>query len=178
VRKTKFKCPRFNIDCPHKISAIKNTCFIIVSYDNIHSKKIESYLMEASKKALRLKPVVARKIKQTSSADLYCTKVCKPIQEATACIIDLTYNNTNVGFEYGFAQTLGKPIIHTKFITDVPHLKPSEEKILKEIKRRGSIQYTVLPYRPPADFSGVVRVEYKNKNDLISQLKSDFKISK
>lgn len=148
-------------------------------YEEYYSNEIEKLLRNSVKKVFKLKPVLAKKVKQKGSTEMYCTRVCRPIKEATLCIADLTYNNTNVGFEIGVAQELHKPVIITRYIPKISkkvQLKPSEDKSLQKLKKRGILQYSKVPYKIPSDVGGIFRVDYKDEKDLMKQLKEGFEV--
>ena len=147
-------------------------------YEELHSKTIEKMLKNAVKNVFKLKPVLSKGIRKVGSSDMYCNRVCKPIQECAQCIADLTYKNTNIGFEIGIAQNYQKPVIITRYIPKIPKLTKSDIKILKSFNKKGKIQYSEMPIEIPADINGVFRVDYKNGKELKSKLKEGFKIRK
>lgn len=171
-------CVRIDGECPHEISKTKKNCFIIMAYEESHSKEIEKILKKAIKSILKLKPILAKHIKHSGSTDLYCTKVCKPIKEATYCIADLTYNNTNVGFEIAVANSFDKPVIITRYIPKKLKIKPEDEKVLKKLKHKGAIQYSEIPNKISGDFGGLLRIDYNSERELKKKLKEAFEIKK
>ena len=171
-------CQRIGGDCPHVISKNKKNCFIMMAYNHPYSPKIEAILKRAIKLAFKLKPELAKNIKQTQSGDMYCKTVCRPINEATLCIADFTYNNSNVGFEFGIAQGMDKPVIVTRYMPKEVKLTKAEKSFLKKVRLKGAIQYSEVPYNIPADISGIFRVDYSNEDELKKKLKEGFKIKK
>ncbi len=171
-------CMRFGYDCPHKISKTKKNCFIMMAYEEFYSKQIEKMLKNAVKSILKLNPILAKQVQHFGSTDLYCTKVCKPIREAFRCIADLTYNNTNVGFEIAVAQGWEKPVIITRYIPKDFNIKNEEEKVLKKLKNKGAIQYSKVPQNISGDFGGIFRIDYSNETELKRKLKEAIDIKK
>jgi hypothetical protein len=171
-------CAKINGKCPHKISKSKKTCFIMMAYEELNSKKIEKMLTLAVKKAIKVRPILSKSIKITGSCDLFCNRVCRPIREATYCISDLTYKNTNVGFEIGIAQKYDKPVIITKYVVKKVKIKTKEKTLLEKLKKNGAIQYTEMPVEIPADITAIHRIEYKSDLELRKKLKETFKVKK
>jgi hypothetical protein len=143
-----------------------------MAYEENRSKLIEKILKHAAKKALKCEPVLAKNIKKKGSTDLFCTRVCKPIQESTYCIVDVTYKNTNVGLEYATAQGFNKPVIVTKYIPDTTNkLEKKELAILRKLKEKDKIQFAVLPLGIPSDISGKTYIEYPNELELLRKIR-------
>ncbi len=174
--KEKTYCPKIDAICPHKISKTKNTCFIMMAYNQTYSKKIETMLKNATEKILKYKPVLAKNLKHKGSTDMFCTTVCRPIKESTICIADLTYINTNVGFELATAQSLQKPVIITQFDPTKKELTKEELKILNDAKKKGKIQYSEIPNTLPSDVQGMIRIRYSSEVELKRKLKEGFKV--
>ena len=173
----KIFCGRINGNCPHEISKTEKTSFVITSYEELHSKEIEKMLKNAISSAFKLKPIVAKQIRSLGSSDMYCTRVCKPIQECTQCVADLTYKNTNVGFEIGVAQSFQKPVIITRYMPNTNPLTKTERTNIKKLMKKGTIQYSEMPIDVPADINAILRVEYRNETELKRKLKEGFRIS-
>ena len=171
-------CERIEGKCPHKISKVSKDCFIMMAYNNAHSKEIERILKKVIKSVLKLSPVLAKNIKHIRSTDLYCTKVCKPIRKSTHCIADLTYNNTNVGFEIAIAHKWGKPVIITRYLPEKLKIKDDDKKILEKLKNKGAIQYSEIPNTISGDFGGIFRIDYSNESELKEKLKEAIEIQK
>lgn len=172
--KDKNYCLRIEGMCPHKISKTKKTCFIIIPYEELHSKNIEKMLKSAVTSVFKLTPVIGKNLKRLGSSDMYCTRVCRPIKEATQCIADLTYKNTNVGFEIAVAQSFEKPVIITRYITQNKGLTDEEKELIDKLKQKGEIQCSEVPNDVPADINGIFRVDYKNETELKRKLKEAF----
>jgi len=177
MEEDKDVCARFDAKCPHPINEEKKVCFIMMAYDKPYSKKIEIILKKSVKVAFKLEPKLSKNIKQTGSGDMYCKTVCRPIRESTLCIADLTYNNTNIGFEFGVAQELKKPVIITVY-------KPKKQiklgkkafEELKKLEKKGAIQFSEVPQKIPSDMGGMLRVEYSSEEELIKKLKEQFEV--
>jgi len=150
-----------------------------MAYEEVFSPKIEKMLKNAVGKVLKLNPILAKDLRQQGSADLFCTRVCRPIKEATECIVDLTYANTSAGFELGIAQGFKKPVIVTRYMSGKKSLTNEEKKLLKELpklKEKGIIQFFEIPCQIPADISSVYRIDYKNEKELQEGLKKGFEV--
>lgn len=176
----KIYCPRIEAFCPHQVdSKTTNTCFIMMAYEEIYSPKIEKILNKATKDVLKLKPVLAKDLKKGGSTDVFCTRICKPIIESFTCILDCTYNNTNIGIEYATAQRLGKPVIVTRYIPNKTNkISKKEKNTLDELKKKGVIQYSVMPIKVPSDISGIYYISYSTETELFKELKGKFAIKK
>jgi len=171
-------CQRFDGPCHHRVKVNKNKCFIVMSYSQKHSKVIEKMLKTALKKSGMI-PILAKDIKH-ATGDMFCSTVCRPLMGSIICIIDMTYNNTSVGFEHGVAEHgLEKPCIITRYkLPRTGNLSQKEGKILEKLKNEGKIQFSVVPFSPPADFAGVHRIDYSSQKELDDAIKAFFKIRK
>lgn len=165
-------CPRTEANCPHRVSA-KKICFVIMAYTELYSSDIEKMLKRAVINVLKLKPILAKDSKKFGSTQLFCTKVCKHIIESTCCMVDVTYNNTNVGIEIATAHGFDKPIIITQYIPNKKNkeIKKDERKMLERLRKTDLLQYSVLPLDMVSDLSGIFYIRYKDQSDLIKQLK-------
>lgn len=173
--KTKSKkdfCPRFQSDCQHPLKR-NDTGFIIMAYDEYHSETIEQILREGIK-SIGYTPKLSTDFKTQGSADMFCTRVCKPIRESSICIADVTYDNTSVGFEWALSEKFEKPVIATLYLPKKTPLEPDEKKYKKILKKKGLIKYPPIRKDIPGDFQGLMVIKYKSKNELVSQLKSKF----
>lgn len=164
-------CPITNSPCTHSPKTYKNECFIIMSYKEKFSPLIEKILKKAIKKTYKSKPVLAKDIKIRGSYNMFCNKVCKPILDATMCVVDLTYQNNNVGFELGIAHGFNKPVIITRYVPNMRDLTDEEECKLKELRKEGVIQFSKVPSEEPSDIRGLFTVSYKTKKELLEKLK-------
>jgi len=171
-------CERIDEKCPHKISKISKDCFVMMAYKETYSKEIERILKKVIKSVLKLNPILAKNIKHTGSTDLYCTKVCKPIRKSAQCVADLTYNNTNVGFEIAIAHKWGKPVIITRYMPKKTKIEKDDEKVLKRLKTKGAIQYSETPHTISGDFGGMFRIDYSSALELKQKLKEAIEIQK
>lgn len=147
-----------------------------MAYSEKYSKKIERMLKIAVRDVLRSKPILAKDLKTESSSDLFCTRVCKPIRESSLCIVDLTYNNINVGFEYGRSLGFDKPCIITRFVFNAKQMKKGEIESLSKLKRDDKIQVSILPFNIPPDFESIFRVDYSTQKELNDKIRGAFRI--
>lgn len=163
-------CQRIEAACPHKFSKANKTCFIMMSYTQVYSEKIEAMLRKVVKNVLHLEPILAKDLKQQGSSDVFCTRICRPIKEARLCLADVTYTNTNVGFEMGISQELSKPVIITIYTPKKIEIKEKDKTVLDKLQRQGIIQYSEVPANIPSDITGIFRVEYKDYTELYDRL--------
>lgn len=167
-------CSRFQGDCKHPLKN-DGTCFIIMSYEDYHSETIEKIIRGAIK-SNDVTPKTSKDFKTKGSADMFCTRVCKPIRECNFCIADVTYDNTSVGFEWALAEKFDKPVIATLYQPTKTLLEPDEIKFKTKLKNKGVIKYPPLRKEVPGDFRGLMTIKYKNKDGLESQLKNQFDV--
>lgn len=170
-------CFKIDGSCPHRISRTKKQCFIIMAYDQCYSNIIESIFRNAIKEVYGLDPILSKDIKHRGSSDMFCTKVCRPIQQATLCIADLTYNNTNVGYEIAIAQKFNKPVIITRYTATGNSLTDADKITLDDFAGRGIIQFSYLPNKIASDIQGIFRIDYTSEKELKQKLKDEFKIN-
>lgn len=174
---SKDYCSRIDGTCPHKISTTKNTCFIMMSYNELFSENIEKMLKRIVENYLKLTPILAKDIRHTGSTDMFCTKVCRPIKESTYCIADFTYENSDVGFETSIAHNCKKPVIITRYIPQLENLTEVQKTLLEEIRKKGIIQYSMVPNKiDDSDIQGIFRIDYSTEKELKQKLLSNFKI--
>ena len=149
------QCLIFGRPCHKTDIGQREQCFIIMDYKGAHSSSIKDVLRISVQKAFSLKPVLASEVKLPWSKDMFCDKICEPIRRSKLSIADITYDNTNVGFEIGISQMMGVPVIITF------HKEWREETI------GGKIDFSIIP----ADFAGRYVVPYSNHEDLTQKLK-------
>lgn len=153
-------CPIKNrSECSQNDLKVEEQSFIIMDYKGKHSTAIRNMLQESVQKAFDLTPILASEVRQDSSSDLFCTRICQQIQKSKLCIADLTYENTNVGLEIGIAQMIGKQVILTL------HKKWREEIV------GGKNTLSLLP----TDFAGRYVVTYEN-SEVLTQKLSNFDV--
>lgn len=169
-------CVKIDGACPHKISKTKKQCFVIMAYKQYYSDEIENIFKTVVKNVYGLDPILSKDIRQRGSSDMYCTKVCRPIRQATICIADLTYNNTNVGYEIAIAQKYNKPVIITRFTPFGEEITEDEMDLLNNLEDRGVVQYSYVPNEIASDIQGIFRVDYRNERELKRKLKEGFEI--
>lgn len=169
-------CVKIDGLCPHSISKTKKQCFIIMAYEQHFSDKIKDILKNGVREVYGLDPILSKEIRKKGSSDMYCTKVCRPIRQATLCVADLTYNNTNVGYEIAIAQKFNKPVIITRYKKCEGTLTSEDYDFLTQLKNSGIIQYSLVPNDIASDVQGIFIVEYRDETELKRKLKEGFEI--
>jgi hypothetical protein len=114
----KYKCFRTARDCNLDINYDKRSVFVIMPFDeslrDCYQIGIKETLTELGYDCNRADEII-------HTRDILCNGVCKPIQEATIIIADLTTKNANVFFELGLAYGFEKEVLLVaKTIDDIP----------------------------------------------------------
>ncbi|MCZ7383578.1 MAG: hypothetical protein O8C63_02385 [Candidatus Methanoperedens sp.] len=147
-----------------------------MAYNEFFSQDIEK-MLRWSVKSEEITPILAKDLKTKGSVELFCNTVCRPIRESRYCIVDLTYDNTSVGYEWALAEKFEKPVIATLYKPKIRKVSNDVERKCKDkLKEKGIIKYPAVRKEVPADFRGLYIIKYTNKNTLKDELKKHFDV--
>ena len=114
----KYKCFRTAENCNLTINCDKKRIFVIMPFDTIFDDLYQIGIKETMQ-SLGYKCSRADEIFHTH--DIMCRGRCKPIQEASCIIADMTSKNANVFFELGLAYGFEKDVLLiANSIEDIP----------------------------------------------------------
>lgn len=113
-----YKCFRTAEKCNLRINYENKSVFVIMPFDTIFD---DIYQVGIKETMLNLGYKCSRADEIFHTHDIMCRGICKPIQEASCIIADMTSKNANVFFELGLSYGFEKEVLLiANSIEDIP----------------------------------------------------------
>lgn len=113
-----YKCFRTAENCNLRINYENKSVFVIMPFDTIFD---DIYQVGIKETMLSLGYKCSRADEIFHTHDIMCRGICKPIQEASCIIADMTSKNANVFFELGLSYGFEKEVLLiANSIEDIP----------------------------------------------------------
>lgn len=113
-----YKCFRTAENCNLRINYENKSIFVIMPFDTIFD---DIYQIGIKETMLSLGYKCSRADEIFHTHDIMCRGICKPIQEASCIIADMTNKNANVFFELGLSYGFEKEVLLiANAIEDIP----------------------------------------------------------
>lgn len=113
-----YKCFRTAEKCNLTINYDKKKIFVIMPFDKMFD---DLYQIGIKETMISLGYICSRADEIFHTCDIMCRGICKPIQEASCIIADMTNKNANVFFELGLAYGFEKEVLLiANSIEDIP----------------------------------------------------------
>jgi hypothetical protein len=102
-------------------SGILPQVVLILSYSGALSPTIIRWLKETIRRELgallqaEIRVVTVAELDAVPDGEVFCDRVCQGIRTAAVRVIDISYDNTNVGYELALCQNSGRPAFITMY---------------------------------------------------------------